>query len=408
MFAELGKRMGFTKNFSYPNAAAIFREHAALSGFQNPGQRIFNIAEHSTISDAAYDALTPFQWPLSQPRLFADGGFPTDDGRGRFVAVSAPDLADRDVSFPFTLNTGRLRDQWHTMTRTGFVPALMASAGEANVAISPADAARLGIAEGDLIRITTRHASTVLPATISTGQKPGEIFAAMHWTDAHSAAGSVNRLIGPERDPVSGQPGSKHEPTAIEVLPTFWHGILQCHSASVPKGQFHAAKVPLSGGMSRLTLAGWKPLRPADALSDWGARLCGADADEERVEFLDAARGSYRLGIIRAGRLHACLFIARRQDALPDKDFLASLFTAAHLPKTRTDILRGSVSSSAPLGRTICVCHNVSETTILNLVKSQNLTTVTAIGAACKAGTNCGSCKGELAQILTQTAELVS
>jgi len=407
MFAELGKRLGFTKNFNYPNAAAIFREHAALSGFGNTGQRVFNIAEHSTISDAAFDALTPFQWPLSQQRLFAAGGFPTDDGRARFVAVSAPDLADRDASFPFTLNTGRLRDQWHTMPRTGFVPALMASAGEANLAISPADAARLNITDGALIRITTRHASAVLPAAISPAQKPGEIFAAMHWTDAHSAAGSVNRLIGPERDFVSGQPALKHEPAAIQALETHWHGILQCHSAAVPKGQFHAAKVPLAGGMNRLMLAGWKPLRPADALSDWGARLCGADADEERVEFLDAARSAYRLGIIRAGRLHACLFIARSKTALPDKDFLADLFTATTLPKMRTDILRGG-AAGAPRGRTICVCHNVSETTITSLIKSQNLTSVAAIGAACKAGTNCGSCKGELAQLLTQTAELVA
>lgn len=173
------------------------------------------------------------------------GPLPARNERGNFLAIATPNLGQRDASFPFTLNTGRLRDPCHTMTRTGFVPALMASAGEANFAISPVDAERLSVAEGDLIRLTTRHASAILPAAIVPGQRAAEIFAAMLWTDAHSGAGSVNRLIGPERDPISGQPGAKHEPATVEVLHTSWHGVLQCRSGAVPKGQFHAARVPL-------------------------------------------------------------------------------------------------------------------------------------------------------------------
>jgi assimilatory nitrate reductase catalytic subunit len=409
MFAELGKRLGFAAPFSYAGAADVFREHAALSGYKNHGARLFDIAARANISDAAYDALTPFQWPLGQKRLFAEGGFPAPDRRARFVPVATPDLPRRDASFPFTLNTGRLRDQWHTMTRTGFVPALMASAGEANFSVSPEDARNLAIADGDLIRLTTRHASAVLPAAIMPGQRTAEIFAAMHWTDAHSGAGSINRLIGPERDPISGQPGAKHEPAAVEVLQASWHGVLQCRAGAVPKGQFHFARVPLAAGMHRLTLAGWKNLPPAEALSDWGARLCGADADDERVEFFDAARSAFRLAVIRAGRLHAGLFIARQKSALPDHETLAALFENPLLPAARTSILRGALAKGAPArGRTVCVCHNVSETEIIGSIKSGHLTSVAAIGAACKAGTNCGSCKGELAQILNQQMEPVS
>jgi assimilatory nitrate reductase catalytic subunit len=412
MFAELGKRLGYANNFRYANAAEIFREHAALTGYKNNGTRLFDIGRLAHLTDDEYDALAPAQWPqpLNAPpveRFFAHGGFATPSGKAQIVPVKTPRHSRRDASFPFTLNTGRLRDQWHTMTRTGFVPALMASAGEANYAISPIDAERLKIGQGDLLRLTTRHGSAVLPAHIAAGQRPGEIFAAVHWTNAHNNAGNISRLIGPERDPHSGQPGMKHEPAAAEALPTFWHGILQARLCPTPVGQFFSARVPLAEGMHRLTLAGWKTLPPAGQISDWGARLCGADADDERIELSDPGRAIYRLGIIRAGRLIACLFIARDRAKLPQHSALSALFANKDL--NRLAILRGGASSDAPASRIVCVCNNVTETTIRGLIKTQSLTTVAAIGNACKAGTNCGSCKGELAEFLSQREpELVS
>ena len=159
---------------------------------------------HAAITDDAYDAMPPFQW--GKKRYFADGAFPTETGRANFVAVHSAAAKESDASYPFTLNTGRLRDQWHTMTRTGAVPALMESAAEARFTLSPEDAAAQNITEGALIRVTTRHASAILPAAISPAQRRREIFGAMHWTDAHSSAGSANRLVGAARDPVSASP----------------------------------------------------------------------------------------------------------------------------------------------------------------------------------------------------------
>jgi assimilatory nitrate reductase catalytic subunit len=409
IFTEVARRMGFAAAFSYTSPADIFREHAALSGFRNQGARLFNIAPLAAMTDEEYDALLPFQWPLNRKRLFAEGGFPTPDGKARFVPVTAAAPAKRDASFPFTLNTGRLRDQWHMMTRTGFVPSLMTSADEANFEISPADAAQLGVAEGDLLRVTTRHGRNVLPAAITKAQRPGEIFAAMHWTSAHSGAGNVNQLTGPLCDKLSGQPALKHERAAVEGLQAAWHGILQSRTGTMPHGQFHAARVPIAGGMHRLRLSGWKPLPRDAALSDWAARLCGADADDERVEFYDSARKIYRLGVFRHFRLVACLFIAPARPALPDGVALSALFAAPVQQANRTAILRGKIGDSGPRDRVVCVCHNVTESAITGAIKAQRLASVAAIGAACKAGTNCGSCKGELAQLLTQlTSELVS
>jgi assimilatory nitrate reductase catalytic subunit len=400
MFAQVARRLGHP-GFAYASPVEIFREHAALSGFRNHGERLFDIAERAAMTDAAYDALAPFQWPRNRQRLFADGKFPTPDGRACFIPVRAPALPDADAAYPFTLNTGRLRDQWHTMTRTGAVPALMASAGEAGCAIAPADAARLQIAEGDLVRLTTRHASAVLKAVITPAQRRGEVFAAMHFTGAHSSAGSINRLVGPARDPVSGQPAAKHEPLAVEPLPTLWRGIMQTRTRPAPQGEIYAARIPLERGMHRITLAGWQPLPASDDISDWAATLCAAEPADERVEVLDAARNAYRLGIFRENRLAAALFIARAGAALPSPDALAALFTSENPAANRTAILRGGPAAPG-LGPIVCVCHHVPETTIKTLIKSRGLASVAAIGAACKAGTNCGSCKGELAELLAQ------
>ena len=123
---EVARRMGFADAFPYRSAADVFREHAALSAFENNGARDFDIGGLATISDASFDALSPVQWPLragertGKRRFFADGQFFTADRKARFVAPEHPALADAtSTEFPFRLNTGRIRDQWHSMTRTG-------------------------------------------------------------------------------------------------------------------------------------------------------------------------------------------------------------------------------------------------------------------------------------------------
>jgi assimilatory nitrate reductase catalytic subunit len=150
--------------------------------------------------------------------------------------------------------------------------------------------------------------------------------------------------------------------------------------------------------MHRVTLAGYKPLAKGAALSDWAARLAGVEG--EQVEFLDSHRSLYRLGIFSEpeGALQAALFIAARKSALPGPATLAALFTARF--DNRTAILRGASSPEAPVGRTVCVCHGVTETKIRETIAAGALATVAAVGAACRAGTNCGSCKGEIAKLL--------
>src|SRR6201994_826330 len=119
MLSEVARRLGFGAAFDYKSAADIFREHAALSTFENNGSRDFDIGALTSLSDDAFDALAPVQWPLRegtepQARFFADGNFYTNDHKARFVAPEIPALrSETSAGRPLRLNTGRIRDQWH-------------------------------------------------------------------------------------------------------------------------------------------------------------------------------------------------------------------------------------------------------------------------------------------------------
>ncbi|HVH81999.1 MAG TPA: nitrate reductase, partial [Stellaceae bacterium] len=250
MLCEVARRLGFGASFSYGYPADIFREHAALSGFENDGGRLFDISGLAEISDAEYDALAPVQWPLPSrgeglARLFGDGrGFPTDDGRARCVRVSYHPPAELPESDQLVLNTGRVRDQWHTMTRTGRVPRLMAHRTEPMLDIDADDAAERGLRDGDLVRVASRHGDVVMRVHLSDEMRRGEVFAPMHWSDAFASSGPVDRLVGGATDPVSGQPELKATPVTLALLPTRWRGFLLRRSAIAPHGEFYWARVP--------------------------------------------------------------------------------------------------------------------------------------------------------------------
>src|SRR5579871_5986566 len=146
IIGEVAKRLGFGAAFDYKSAAEIFREHAALSAFENGGSRDFDIGALKAVSDEGYDIMAPVLWPLregaqSQARFFDEGGFYTGDRKARFIAPEIPALrTETNPGRPLRLNTGRIRDQWHTMTRTGMSPRLGAHLPEPFVEIHPADA----------------------------------------------------------------------------------------------------------------------------------------------------------------------------------------------------------------------------------------------------------------------------
>ena len=206
----------------------MFREWARLSAYENTGRGL-NLGPLSAITPDAYDALAPVQWPVTAsggtPRLFSDGRFQTAAGRACMVPAPAQGPAEAvDAAFPLSLNTGRVRDHWHTLTRTGLAPELCRHAPEPYVEIHPADAEPLAIAEGRLTRIQTAQGEAVAIARLSERQRRGSIFLPMHWTAAFAPDGRVNPLVAARVDPRSGQPEFKHTPARVRPYRETWRG----------------------------------------------------------------------------------------------------------------------------------------------------------------------------------------
>src|SRR6185503_2163425 len=281
--------------FPYATPADVFREHAALSAFENDGGRIFDIGGLSTLSDNGYDAMPPVRWPVrtdgqESGRLFAEGGFATPDGKARFVPTEwRPPAARQERRYPFMLNTGRIRDQWHTMTRTGLAPRLMAHRDEPYLELHPHDAMKLGIGDGDLVRVQTVHADAVLRALVTDGQRIGEAFAPMHWTDRFASSGPVDRLVAGVCDPVSGQPELKATAARLAPVPTLWRGLL-VGDMQRRDGIYHA-RIPTEAGQIH-ELRGWRPLPAPEDMGGWADGLIGRRG--QRLEVIDPLTGAYR------------------------------------------------------------------------------------------------------------------
>ena len=349
---------------------------------------------------------TPEPWSRTK-RLFGDGGgFPTGDGKARFVPTPyRPPAVEADDLWPLLLNTGRLRDQWHTMTRTGRLPRLMAHQREPLLDIHPADAARLRLVDGGVARLESRHGATVLPVRLSDEQRRGEVFAPMHWTDRFTSAGPIGRLVGAAVDPISGQPELKATPVRLARVMPLWHGVVLRQSEEALDGAYYWARVPLAAGHA-FTLAGWEPLPSGHGSEAWVAGLLDAPAMAELVIYADPGRGTFRYASLVDGRLQACLLLARGARELPSAEALAGLLGTAIAHGMRTGLLAGGplgVGAESNPGRTVCACFAVGLQTLHRVIAAQRLTSVAEIGAVLRAGTNCGSCVAELRSILNAT-----
>ena len=404
--SEVARRMGFAEGFAYASPAAVFAEHAALSGFENAGTRDFDLSSavmpaNPGIQSAEYDAFPPTQWPFTPaggtPRLFADGRFFTPSGRARMLAISPrPPLHAPDANWPFILNTGRIRDQWHTMTRTGKTPKLLAHLAEPFIDLHPHDARHLGLSEGTMAEVSSPHGTACLRVQITPAQQLGQVFAPIHWSGPFSARGRVDALIAAETDPLSGQPEFKQTPVAIRPYAARWHGFVIRRSDDIPPGTGYWTRIR--------TQTGWR-FELADTAAPDIAALHAALPAGDWMQIQDPAAGRYRGALLDEDRVIALYFIELDAGRLPPRHWLESLFTKDHLSDAeRGALLMGRPSAAAPdCGRVVCACFGVGENTLKQAI-AEGVVSVEALGIRLKAGSNCGSCIPELRRLLAARA----
>ncbi|APX65010.1 molybdopterin-dependent oxidoreductase [Sphingomonas sp. gentR] len=383
---EVGRRMGWKTAFAYDRPAEIWREHCRLSAYENDGARLFALPGLSSAGNAEYDAMMPFRWGGTP---FADGRFSTPDGRARLVTVTQKAISGPLAAWPLTLNTGRYRDQWHSMTRTGLAPKLARHREEPLVEVHPDDAAGLGVIEGGLARVATPQGDSLYRVRVTPAQRRGEIFTPIHWTDRTSSGGRTGLLPRPLVDPVSGQPGFKQTPARLAAVATRWRGFLILAGEPVRRPScLWATRVAVPAGSL------WELAGDGDPVKLESSLPAG-----ERVEAIDAARGTRRIAILSGGRLVAALFVTQSGE-LPSRDWLIGQLAEAEAAPT---LLAGRAPGvQADRGAIVCACFDIGMRTIVAAIRDQRLADVAAIGAALGAGTNCGSCRPALARLLAE------
>ncbi|MDB5908620.1 MAG: nitrate reductase, partial [Massilia sp.] len=205
VLCQVAQRMGF-EGFDFDSAHEIFDEHARLSCFRNDpagAPRAFNLAGLTGMDARQFDELEPVQWPVlargvGTSRLFGDGRFARADGKARFVATATRLPAHMpDNEFPMVLNTGRVRDQWHTMTRTGKAARLADHVAESFIDIHPQDALLCGVREGELARVSSQWGAMVARVQHGGGIARGGVFIPIHWNGQSASDARVGTVVNP-------------------------------------------------------------------------------------------------------------------------------------------------------------------------------------------------------------------
>jgi len=399
---EVAKRLGFGAAFDFHSAAEVFREHAALSAFENNGDRDFDIGALKLLSDEAFETLAPVLWPHRlgdtepQQRFFADGRFFSNDHRARFIAPEIPALrTETTAGRPLRLNTGRIRDQWHTMTRSGSSPRLGQHLPEPFVEVHPDDAAKTGVIDGGFARVVTDYGQCILKVVVSERQQRGMLFAPIHWSEATASAARVGALVVPFTDPYSGQPENKATPVSITPYEYVFRGFALSRAQLDLPDHVWWARVTVSGGYGYLFADNADVTR----WSSWLRSVAGPDL----AEYRDFGGGVYRAASFAADGIETCLFLGPARDA-GDWNVVTDLFAAGALSDDqRRMLLSGkSMDRLASAGPVVCACFGVGRTTICDAI-SAGAGTAAEIGARLKAGTNCGSCIPELKRLIAQT-----
>jgi assimilatory nitrate reductase catalytic subunit len=370
----------------------------------------------------------PQQWPFPEgadegkKRLYEDGIFPTASGRAKFINTAYKPVAEPvDARFPFRLTTGRLRDQWHGMSRTGTVAQLFAHASEPAVVLAQIDMDRRMINDGDLVHVTSKRGSQILPAQAGDDMRSGQAFIGMHWGEEYvSGRGGlgVNALTLPALCPSSKQPELKHAAVKILKAELPWRFLV---FGWVGQGSVLALQSALRPYMKRFaygscTLFGRDKtgvlFRAAD---DYPAAPELVREIETRfgiegaavLRYDDARRGNARHILVDDGKLAAVALCGDTSAERWLKDYLENEQPVAALGRLLLMPSNQAPQGFKARGRIVCNCFNVAESEISEKLSGHDwinagmpAAVLSSLQGQLKCGTNCGSCVPELKKII--------
>jgi len=417
--------------FPYADAESIWYEHRETTRGRD--------LDITGLSWAALEQ--PQQWPQANgasegtARLYTDHHFATPDGRARFTAPAWTPLAEpRDARYPMALNTGRLRDQWHGMSRTGQLGRLFAHTPEPAMQLHPQELQRRGWAEGALVRVQSRRGSLVLPVQASDSVAPAQAFIAMHWGDEHlggAESAGVNTLTTGRHCPQSRQPELKHAAVRMELAQLPW-GLVA--AAWLPAQRWVQARRQLQALMPRFAFASVVPFgREAGGAPDAGEAHVGLlfraacaqagsaellQAVEQALElqgaqimrYADPQRGQQRaMAVAPDGQLRAFVLAGDTAAQAWVLELLQQHLPAAGFGRALLAARPQAPQALAARSPQVCACHDVSEAAILAALpacQAEGAARLPEIQARLRCGTECGSCLPAVKALLQRETAL--
>lgn len=401
-------RPGKASLFAYETAEDVFAEHVATTAGRD--------LDITGLNFATLDEKGPQQWPMplgatsGKARLYEDGVFSTPTGRARFVDVRYTPVAEPiDARYPLHLLSGRLRDHWHGMSRTGTVPRLFSHVEEPAAYMAPAEMARRRLQAGELIRVQSRRGQVVMKLLGDEGLAAGQVFIPMHWGSQFMKGEGANALTLPIYDPISRQPELKHAAVRVESVHLPWQMVVmvmgdavELREALQPQlAHFEFGSLALFGreqGGVILQVAASEPPHPS-WLQELD-QLLGLDDPEQVLSYYDPRRGVSKRVRLQEGRILS----VRLTGETAAKDWLKSMM----LESSTVDAIRSWVLaplSTPPAGgskacKVVCNCKNVSEDAIIEAIRSGAHLDTLKDTLGC--GTQCGSCVPEIKRMVVQ------
>ncbi len=384
ILCDVAKAMGFA-GFNFDTPAEIFAEHVALTQVLDREKRPLNLSHYN---DAEYETLLPAQWGSERP--FADGRFATESGKANFVATTFNKQQSADNYF--TLNTGRIRDQWHTMTRTGLVPKLFNHRAEPYLEISPQDAKQVGLQDAELVRVTGENGQSVVRVLVTPSISNNQVFQAMHWSGAFASHAKVNLSTISIVDPVSGQPALKSAGVKLARFEAAWYGFGISVGKLKPATDYWALR-PLHVG-SAFECADLK------IPDDWSVFISQFVDDENLSSMVSTDKTQFRCVSFKNNLLEFAFF-ASSNPVEVNRHWLQQLLGAEVNP---VQVLAGKPAiGQADIGPIVCACNSVGRNQILNFAKSFAGATLQTVCENTGAGMGCGSCRPEVQKLINDS-----
>jgi assimilatory nitrate reductase catalytic subunit len=425
---EQGLRPGLPTLFPYRTAEDIWNEHRETTRGRD--------LDITGLSYSRLDAEGPQQWPYPEggagcARLYADGIFPTADGRARFADMPFKPVAEaRDARYPFSLLTGRLRDQWHGMSRTGTIGQLFGHVPEPALDMHPRDMERLGLAEGDLVHVTSRRGSIVVPVAASATLSRTQVFLPMHWGEeylggrarAGTTGAGVNALTLPRVCPTSGQPELKHAAVKVLRAEMPWRVLAM---AWLPAASILQVREQLRGLMDEFPFAVCVPfgterqgvmfrsagIEPAPvAILEAIDQLLGL-AGDDTLRYIDRRHGQRRsmrlAGPAGERRLEGFMLAGDTASAPWIRELLVRQAPADAFGRLLLKPGATPPAAAPAPSRNVCSCFGVTEVQIRDALSSSagsDEERLVCLQGKLQCGTNCGSCLPELKRLVRAPA----